>query len=70
MSFSRTIAFVNVLDTRRDGRALGATRLASMCAAFDILPAVTQARIGERTATHEFEKFWEMMRARPPYTHQ
>ena len=68
MSFSRTIAFVNVLHARRvprrDGRALGATLFASMGAAFDTLPAATRARIERLTATHDFEKFWEMMRAR------
>ncbi len=68
MSFSRTIAFVNVLHAvqvpRRDGRALGDTLFADMAAAFDDLPAAMQARLAGLTATHDFAKFWDMMRAR------
>ena len=29
-----------------------------------LLPAELQARLQTLTATHDFEKFWEMMRAR------
>ena len=68
MSFSRTIAFVNVLYAlkvpRRDGRPLGATLFASTTAAYDALPDHVKRRIEGRTATHDFEKFWEMMRQR------
>lgn len=68
MSFSRMIAFVNILHAkrvpRRDGKALGGTMFASMTAAYDILPAEVKARIANLTATHDFEKFWEMMRSR------
>jgi taurine dioxygenase len=68
MSFSRTIAFVNVLHAlqvpRRNGRALGDTRFADMAAAFDDLPATLQARLETLTATHDFAKFWDMMRER------
>jgi taurine dioxygenase len=68
MSFSKTIAFVNVLYAlkvpRRDGRPLGATLFASMTAAYDALPDDVKQRIEHRTATHDFEKFWEMMRQR------
>jgi alpha-ketoglutarate-dependent taurine dioxygenase len=68
MSFSKTIAFVNVLYAlkvpRRDGRPLGATLFASMTAAYDALPDDVKQRIEGRTATHDFEKFWEMMRQR------
>ena len=68
MSFSKTIAFVNVLYAlrvpRRDGRPLGATLFASMTAAYDALPDDVKHRIEGRTATHDFEKFWEMMRQR------
>ena len=68
MSFSRMIAFVNVLHAlkvpRRDGRALGGTEFASMAAAYDALSLETKARIEGQTATHDFEKFWEMMRRR------
>ncbi len=68
MSFSRTIAFVNVLHAlqvpRRNGRALGDTLFADMAAAFDDLPAALQSRLAGLTATHDFAKFWDMMRAR------
>ncbi len=68
MSFSRTIAFVNVLYAlkvpRRDGRVLGNTEFCDMAAAYDDLPGELQARLATLTATHDFEKFWEMMRAR------
>jgi taurine dioxygenase len=54
MSFSKTIAFVNVLyalkGPRRDGRALGATLFASMTAAYDALPDDVKQRIEGRTA--------------------
>jgi taurine dioxygenase len=68
MSFSHTIAFVNVLHAlwvpRRNGRPLGGTLFADMAAAFDDLPAALQARLETLTATHDFAKFWDMMRAR------
>jgi len=68
MSFSKTVAFVNILYAlkvpRRDGRALGATKFASMTAAYDALPDDVKLRIEGRSATRNFEKFWEMMRQR------
>jgi taurine dioxygenase len=68
MSFSRTTAFVNVLYAlrvpRRGGEALGNTEFCDMAAAYDGLPRALQARLETLTATHDFEKFWEMMRAR------
>lgn len=68
MSFSHMIAFTNCLYAlkvpRRDGKALGNTQFASMTAAYDALPEPTTRRIEGRTATHDFEKFWEMMRTR------
>src|SRR5215467_14581283 len=68
MSFSKMIAFVNVLYAlkvpRRDGRPLGATLFANMAEAYDTLPEDVKRRIEGRTATHNFEKFWEMMRRR------
>ncbi|MGH7154657.1 MAG: TauD/TfdA dioxygenase family protein, partial [Acetobacteraceae bacterium] len=68
MSFSRTIAFVNVLHAlevpRRDGRVLGDTLFADMAAAFDDLPPALRVRLETLTATHDFAKFWDMMRAR------
>ena len=68
MSFSKTIAFVTVLHAlkipRRDGRPLGATLFANMAEAYDTLPEDVKRRIEGRTATRDFEKFWEMMRRR------
>ncbi|MEI9987001.1 MAG: TauD/TfdA family dioxygenase [Aliidongia sp.] len=68
MSFSRMIAFVNVLYAlkvpRRDGRALGGTEFAGMIAAYDALSPAMKTRLEGLTATHDFEKFWEMMRRR------
>ncbi len=79
MSFSKMIAFVNALHAKhvphRNGKPLGGTSFASMTAAYDTLPEEVKARIETRTATHNFEKFWEMMRqrkgeatSRPPLT--
>ena len=68
MSFSQTIAFVNVLYAikvpYRDGRPLGATRFANMAEAYETLPEHVKRRIDGLSATHDFEKFWEMMRKR------
>jgi len=77
MSYSRTIAFANVLYgiriPRRAGRPLGATAFASMHAAYDGLPDALKRRLEGMTVLHDFEKFWEMMRRekgsrRPPLT--
>jgi taurine dioxygenase len=75
MSYSRTVAFANVLYAvkvpRRDGRALGATEFCSMHAAYEALPAALRDRLEGMTVLHDFNKFWEMMRrergsTRPP----
>ena len=77
MSYSRTIAFANVLYgiriPVRDGRPLGATEFSNMHAAYDGLPAELRQRLEGMTVLHDFEKFWEMMRRekasrRPPLT--
>ena len=77
MSYSRTIAFANVLYgieiPHRDGRPLGATEFCNMHAAYDGLPADLRRRLEGMTALHDFNKFWEMMRRekgskRPPLT--
>jgi taurine dioxygenase len=69
MSYSKEIALANVLYAikvpARDGRALGDTQFRNMHAAYDDLPADIKARLKGRTATHDFAKFWDMMRARP-----
>lgn len=77
MSYSKTIAFANVLYgiriPFRDGRALGATEFSNMQAAYDDLPADLKERLAGMTVLHGFNKFWEMMRRekgskRPPLT--
>jgi taurine dioxygenase len=69
MSYSRDIALANVLYAIkvpvRDGRPLGDTQFRSMHAAYEGLPADIKRRLAGRTATHDFAKFWDMMRARP-----
>jgi taurine dioxygenase len=77
MSYSRTIAFANVLYAlkvpRRNGVALGATEFSNMHMAYADLPDALKRKLPGLTATHDFEKFWEMMRrekgsTRPPLT--
>ena len=72
MSYSETIALTTILHAQkvpvRDGVPMGNTEFRNMHAAYDDLPADVKARIEGRTATHDFNKFWEMMRARPGNT--
>ena len=77
MSYSRTIAFANVLYgikiPKRGGKALGATQFANQHAAYEGLPGELKSRLAGKTVLHDFEKFWEMMRRekgskRPPLT--
>lgn len=69
MSYNETIGFLNVLYAvkvpRRDGQVLGATAFADMAAAYDGLPSDIKDRLRDATATHDFNKFWELMRTRP-----
>ena len=69
MSYSTEIALANVLYAikvpARDGRALGDTQFRNMHAAYEDLPDDMKSRLKGRTATHDFAKFWDMMRARP-----
>jgi taurine dioxygenase len=72
MSYSRDIALANILHAqsvpRRNGKVLGETQFRNMHAAYEDLPERLKARLAERTATHDFAKFWDMMRARPGST--
>ena len=77
MSYSRTIAFANVLYAlqvpRRDGKVLGATEFSSMHAAYDGLPEHLKQKLEGMTVLHDFNKFWDKMRnekgsKRPPLT--
>jgi alpha-ketoglutarate-dependent taurine dioxygenase len=69
MSYGKDVALANVLYAikvpLRDGRPLGDTQFRNMHAAYDDLPADLKTRLQGRTATHDFAKFWDMMRARP-----
>jgi taurine dioxygenase len=69
MSYSHDIALANILHAQRvpcrDGRPLGDTQFRNMHAAYDALPDDLRRRLQSRTATHDFNKFWEMMCARP-----
>jgi taurine dioxygenase len=77
MSYSRLVAFANVLYgikiPHRNGQPLGNTEFCSMHAAYDALPEDWKQRLEGKTATHDFAKFWDMMRRekgsnRPPLT--
>jgi taurine dioxygenase len=77
MSYSRTIAFANVLYgirvPQRDGKPLGATEFSNMHTAYEGLPADLRRKLDGMTVLHDFNKFWEMMRRekgskRPPLT--
>jgi taurine dioxygenase len=69
MSYSTEVALANVLHAirvpTRDGQPLGDTQFRNMCAAYADLPAEIKLKLAGRTATHDFAKFWDMMRARP-----
>ena len=77
MSYSRMVAFANVLYgiriPRRNGKTLGATQFANTQAEYADLPADVKRTLEGKTVLHDFEKFWEMMRRekgskRPPLT--
>jgi taurine dioxygenase len=66
MSYRDVMGFVNVLFgikiPRRDGQPLGGTEFSNMHRAYEDLPADVKVRLADATATHDFNKFWEMMR--------
>jgi len=77
MSYSRTIAFANVLYgikiPRRDGKPLGNTEFCSMHAAYEGLPRELKTKLDGMSVLHDFNKFWDKMRMekgskRPPLT--
>jgi taurine dioxygenase len=49
----------------RAGRPLGDTQFRNMHLAYEDLPDKIKRRLVGRTATHDFAKFWNMMRSRP-----
>jgi taurine dioxygenase len=69
LSYSRDIALANILYAvevpRRGERPLGDTQFRNMHLAYEHLPAELKRRLAGRTATHDFAKFWDMMRSRP-----
>jgi taurine dioxygenase len=69
MSYSKDVALANVLYAikvpMRDGRPLGDTQFRNMHLAYEDLPSDIKGRLAGRTATHDFAKFWDMMRSRP-----
>jgi len=69
MSYNATIGFLNVLYAvkvpMRDGRVLGATMFANMHAAYEDLDPALKSALEGKTATHDFNKFWDKMRTRP-----
>jgi taurine dioxygenase len=69
MSYRDVMGFVNVLYgvkvPVRDGKILGATEFSNMHAAYDALPDEIKTRLADATVTHDFDKFWSMMVARP-----
>jgi taurine dioxygenase len=77
MSYSRMIAFANVLYAlevpQRNGRPLGGTEFSSMHAAYEGLAEDLKQKLDGMSVLHDFNKFWEMMRRekaskRPPLT--
>ena len=77
MSYSKTVAFANVLYgikiPRRNGKTLGNTEFCNMHAAYDGLPNELKQKLEGKTVLHDFNKFWDMMRrekgsTRPPLT--
>jgi taurine dioxygenase len=69
MSYSKDIALANILHAQavpvRNGKSVGETQFRNMHAAYDELPDEIKHQLEGRTATHDFEKFWEVMRQRP-----
>lgn len=70
MSYARMIALANVLyaiEVPHDasGKPLGDTQFLNMHQVYEDLPASIKDLLKDKTITHDFEKFWEMMRQRP-----
>src|SRR3954452_11988047 len=69
MSYSKDIALANILHAQavpiRNGKSVGETQFRNMHAAYAELPDDIKQAIEGRTAIHDFEKFWEVMRQRP-----
>jgi len=72
MSYSNIIAFANVLHgtviPQREGKPLGATQFRNTQAVYNDIPEELKERLANKTITHDFNKFWDMMRSRPGNT--
>jgi len=72
MSYSNIIAFANVLHgtviPQREGKPLGATQFRNTQAVYNDIPEELKERLANTTITHDFNKFWDMMRSRPGST--
>jgi taurine dioxygenase len=72
MSYSNMIAFANVLHgtviPQREGKPLGATQFRNTQAVYNDIPQELKERLAHTTITHDFNKFWDMMRSRPGNT--
>jgi taurine dioxygenase len=68
MSYSRQIAFANVLYgikiPFRDGKPLGNTEFCNMHAAYEGLSSELKSGLEGKTVLHDFAKFWDLMRHR------
>ncbi len=69
MSYSKTIAFTNVLYgleiPHRDGEPLGNTEFLNMHLAYADLPTDLKVTLDGMTILHDFAKFWDLMRSKP-----
>ena len=68
MTYNRVMGYVNVLVAKkvpvRDGKVLGATEFTDTQAAYEGLPTDIKTRLASATATHDWNKFHEIMRAK------
>ena len=53
---------------QRQGKPLGATQFRNTHAVYNDIPQVLKERLANKTITHDFNKFWDMMRKRPGST--
>lgn len=69
MSYSKDIALANILHARhvphRNSKPLGETQFRNMHAAYAELPEALKTKLAGRTATHDFNKYWEIALTRP-----
>jgi taurine dioxygenase len=69
LSYSKDIALANILHARhvphRHGKPLGETQFRNMHAAYAELPDDLKKSLAGRTATRDFNKYWEAALTRP-----